>query len=208
MIRRRLFGLLLASFFATPFAGAADVAEAIEPIAELNRGLLEVMKAGPNTPFPTRFGTLAPKIERAFDLAGILRACVGSRWATLSPREQAGLADVFRQFTVASYVANFDRYVDEHFEVVPDSRPSPAGEIVETHIVSPTSSTIRIDYVMRQEGDRWRVVDVLLNGTISRVAVQRADFRGLLDGTADASDLITSLQQKVSDLSGGTLSAG
>ncbi len=208
MMRRRLFGLLLASLFATPFARAADVAEAIGPIAELNRGLLAIMKAGPDTPFPTRFSMLAPAIDRAFDLGGILRACVGPRWTSLSAKEQANLADVFRRFTVASYVANFDHYADERFEVVSDSRPSPAGEIVETHLVSATAAPIRIDYVMRQEGDSWRAVDVLLNGTISRVAVQRADFRGLLDGTPDASELIVSLQQKVSDLSGGTLSAG
>ncbi len=208
MMRRRLLGLLLASLLATPFARAADLAEAISPIADLNRGLLEIMKAGENTPFPTRFNMLAPKIDRAFDLAGILRACVGPRWATLNPREQASLADVFRRFTVASYVANFDHYDGEHFEVVPDSRTTAAGEIVETHLVSATGPAVRIDYVMRQEGDAWRVVDVLLDGTISRVAVQRADFRSLLEGAQDASELITSLQQKVSDLSGGTLSAG
>jgi phospholipid transport system substrate-binding protein len=48
------------------------------------------------------------------------------------------------------------------------------------------------------------VIDVLLDGTISRVAVQRSDFRGLLaDG--DASALVASLEQKIADLSGGTL---
>jgi phospholipid transport system substrate-binding protein len=63
---------------------------------------------------------------------------------------------------------------------------------------------VRIDYVMRQESDGWRVVDVLLDGTISRVAVQRSDFRALLN-QGGAAALIVSLQSKVADLAGGGL---
>ncbi len=207
MMRRRFLGWLLAGLFAAPFARAADVAAAVEPIAQLNQGLLEIMKAGAATPFPKRYEMLAPTVARVFDLAGILRACVGPRWTTFSPAEQADLFEVFRRFTVASYVANFDNYAGERFEVMPDSHPAAGGEVVETRILQPSGSVFRIDYLMRQEPEGWKVVDVLLDGAISRVAVQRSDFRGLLGGP-DASELIASLQQKVADLSGGTLSAG
>jgi hypothetical protein len=44
----------------------------------------------------------------------------------------------------------------------------------------------------------------LLDGTISRVAVQHSDFRGLL-GSGDAANLIASLQRKAADLSGGSM---
>jgi phospholipid transport system substrate-binding protein len=58
---------------------------------------------------------------------------------------------------------------------------------------------------MRQDGGEWKVVDVLADGSISRVAVQRSDFRRLVDrGGAPA--LIQSLNSKTSDLSGGALS--
>ena len=59
---------------------------------------------------------------------------------------------------------------------------------------------------MRQTPGGWRAVDVLLNGSISRVAVQRSDFRSLLD-QGSASRLIANLQGKVAELSGGA-SAG
>jgi phospholipid transport system substrate-binding protein len=50
----------------------------------------------------------------------------------------------------------------------------------------------------------WKIVDVLAGGSISRVAVQRSDFRGLLaSGGGDA--LLASLQRKTADLSGGNL---
>jgi phospholipid transport system substrate-binding protein len=50
------------------------------------------------------------------------------------------------------------------------------------------------------------VQDILLDGTISRVAVQRSDFAALLS-QGNATQLIASLEQKVSTLSGGAISA-
>ena len=45
---------------------------------------------------------------------------------------------------------------------------------------------------------------MLLNGSISQVAVQRSDFRASVTA-GDASALIQSLQRKTAELSGGTL---
>jgi phospholipid transport system substrate-binding protein len=56
---------------------------------------------------------------------------------------------------------------------------------------------------MRQGPGGWQAVDVLETGTISQVAVQRSDFRSLLEGGADK--LIASLKAKVDKLSGGTV---
>jgi hypothetical protein len=61
-----------------------------------------------------------------------------------------------------------------------------------------------LDYVIEQTQAGWKVVDVLAAGSISRVGVQRSDFRRILsNGGGDA--LLASLQRKTSDLSGGVL---
>lgn len=208
MMRRRLLGLLVAGLVAAPVAARAAESAADRPVAELNETLLTVMRAGQATPFPRRYEMLAPVIERVFDLSGILRACVGPRWISLSPQDQAGLFEVFRRFTVASYVANFDNYDGERFELRPEPRAAGSDAVVETRLVGADGRAVRIDYLMRRETDAWKAVDVLLEGTISRVAVQRSDFRNLLGGGPDVSGLIVSLQQKIADLSRGTLPAG
>jgi phospholipid transport system substrate-binding protein len=46
---------------------------------------------------------------------------------------------------------------------------------------------------------------VLLNGTISKVAIQASDFSALVT-TGDASQLIAALKAKVATLSGGAIS--
>lgn len=207
--RRALPGLVLAglalSGLATSRRGRAQATDGpIAPIEALNDELIAVMRAGNPTPFRDRFHMLAPTVDRVFDLPGILRVSVGLRWSEIDAAHQANLQKMFRRFTVASYVANFDSYNGQRFETAPTTRASGADQVVSMKFVPTSGDPDRIDYVMRQQGAAWKVVDVLLDGTISRVAVQRSDFRGVLSqGGAPA--LIASLQQKVVDLAGSSL---
>ena len=193
-------GLLMAPLLST-LAHAADPA-AMAPIQSLNQALLASMHAGKQAPFAQRYQQLAPAVERAFDLPAILRASVGLRWTSLQPAEQQQLLEAFRKFTVTSYVANFNEYNGEQIEVVPSSRTVGADQVVSTRIVS-ASDTTPIDYVMHQTPAGWKAIDVLLNGSISQVAVNRSDWRSLLASGAGA--LVASLQRRVTDLSGGAI---
>jgi phospholipid transport system substrate-binding protein len=205
--RRGLLALALLSGGVAPLAArAADPDAVAAPIRALDDGLTAVMQAGRSTPFVQRYQRLAPVIDQALDLPDILRVSVGPAWPTLGDASQATLSDVFRRFTVASYVANFASYGGEHFEILPELRPLGDDQVVQTRLIPASGGPIRIDYVMRQTGSGWKAVDVLLDGTISRVAVQRSDFRGVL-GQGGAAQLIDSLQRKVSDLSGGSLAS-
>lgn len=200
-------GLLAAIAVARPLSAWADNTSVIQkPIKDLYAALEALMRTGQVTPFPDRFQTLAPVIDRVYDLATVLRVSVGLGWPKFDDAIRDDLMDAFRAFTIASFVANFDKYEGEKFEVLAETRIAGADQVVQTKIVAETGEPIRLDYVMQPSDSGWRVTDVLLDGTISRVAVQRSDFRSLLShGTADA--LIASLRRKVKNLSGGTLGA-
>ncbi len=183
--------------------GGADPAAVTAPIRALNAELLRIMQAGKTVPFARRYAMLAPTVAAAFDLPLILRVSVGPGWAKLPADQQTALLVAFRRYTVASYVDNFDSFDGEHFDLTPQPRPVPGGaQVVLTQIVSRSGTSHQIDYVMRQVDGAWKAVDVLADGSISRVAVQRSDFRHLLDqGGAPA--LMASLRRKVRDLSRG-----
>jgi phospholipid transport system substrate-binding protein len=178
--------------------------EAQKSVSELYAGLQVIMRMGSGAAFPQKFNQLAPVIDRTFDLDAILRSSVGLRWNSLDPASQRNLSAVFRTFTIASWTSNFGNDGGQRFEVLPQVRASGADQIVASRLVPSSGDPVRIDYVMRGGPGGWRIVDVLLNGSISRVAVQRSDFRSLLT-SGSATPLIDSLRQKVVDLSGGTM---
>lgn len=209
--RRSMLRLSLAGLLAAPglagFSAAARAQDAgpVATVQQLSNQLMAVMQAGRTTPFQARYQMLEPVVENAFDLPTILRTSVGLRWPSLPPEQQQQLQEVFRRYTVATFVANFDSYSGQQITVSPTTRAVANGEqIVGTQIVPTSGQPTRLDYVMRNENGAWRIVDVLADGSISRVAVQRSDFRQLLaDGTGQ--ELLASLSRKVATLSDGAI---
>ncbi|HYZ24525.1 MAG TPA: ABC transporter substrate-binding protein [Rhodopila sp.] len=204
--RAFLVGVACLGLCAAGSVWAAGTADIDQPLRRLYAALDDVMKSGRQTPFPRRFDMLAPVVDQVFDLETVLKMSVGARWDSINPDTRAHLLQVYRRFTVATYVANFDRYEGERFRILPGSRDAGQDRIVGTEIISGSGDRQRLDYLMRDENGTWRVIDILLDGSISRVAVQRSDFRKIL-ASGDADTLIDNLRRKISDLSDGTLSS-
>jgi phospholipid transport system substrate-binding protein len=206
--RRDLFAfggaaVLTAAMRGRARADTSDSASPTAPVQQFDSALLAAMRAGDRTPFAQRYRALAPVIEQVFDLDAILARSVGLSWATLPSQQKAPLAAAFERYTVSSYVSNFNSYDGQNFQVASAVRPVGDGEVVvHSQLLRTNRSPVTLDYVMRRDPAGWRVVDVLLDGSISRVAEQRSDFRELL-ATGGVPALAASLQNKVANLSGG-----
>ena len=206
--RRAVLGLAAAAIAAAPWPALADPAGNTPqaPIVQLDNALLASMKSGASASFDGRYHALEPVIEQVFNLDAVLAASIGLSWATMPDAQKAELAAAFRRYTVSSYVSNFNSYNGQSFAILPAVRPVGNGEaVVQTQLIRTDDSPVKLDYVMRQTPAGWQVVDVLTDGSISRVAVQRSDFRQLLmSGGVPA--LAAGLGRKVASLSGGMLS--
>jgi len=209
MPRRDFLGLaIVASAAVVPWWSASAQApgdtSATTPIEQLDNALLAAMKAGESTPFDNRYRALAPVIERVFDLDGVLAASIGLSWPTLPADQKAALAAAFRRYTVSSYATSFNSYNGQSFQVSPTVRTLGNGEaVVDTRLRRADGTSVALDYVMRRGPAGWQAVDVLSDGSISRVAVQRSDFRSLLRSGGTPA-LVAGLEHKVANLSGGT----
>jgi phospholipid transport system substrate-binding protein len=203
--RRMLLRLALYMIGAVLGAPAtAATSETTAPVEQLHAGLIEIMKAGKSVNFRQRYDRIAPVIGRTFDLEAIVRQVIGLRWASLPTEQQTALTDAFRRYTIASYVANFDGYSGERFELLPTITAVGNDRVVQTRIVSASGQAHVLAYVMRQTAGGWRVVDVLADGAVSRVAAQRSEVRSLLADGGGAR-LLVSLRRKTAELSGGIL---
>jgi phospholipid transport system substrate-binding protein len=191
--------------FALPTAALAAVPEAA-PINTLDAALITTMKSGAaHAGFQSRYDALDPVVKQVLNLPVILQNSVGFLWSTIPAGQQQQLAALFEQFTVASYVSQFNGYDGESINVLPEEKPLGAKKIVESQIVpADGSAPVRIDYVMADGDAGWQVTDILLNGTISQVAVHSSDFSALVTA-GDASQLIAALKAKIATLSGGVL---
>jgi phospholipid transport system substrate-binding protein len=181
MNRRSIIAATIAGIFASGAARRAVAANAVlAPAHQLIDGLLGVMKAGSGAPFSQRFDMLAPVVDESFDLMAILRASVGPPWQSLAADQQEMLTKAFRRYTIASYVSSFDAFSGQRFVVNPETRTVGNEQVVQTQIIPVSGDKHDLDYVVRESAGGWRIVDVLADGAVSRVAVQRSDFRQLI----------------------------
>ena len=142
---------------------------------------------------------LSAPIHATFDLAAMTRIAVGPDWNRFSAADQAALIDGFSRMTIATYASRFDGYSGERFEVEPESEARATGRMVHTKLVQSNGQPIALNYLLRDTGGSWKIVDVYLTGTISELATRRSEFAAILK-SGGPSALILSLQQRTEAL--------
>jgi len=199
----RFVSRLVAVVFAAVLAAATVRAE-IGPVAVidgLQATLLDVMKRAEALGIEGRYQVLEPRIEETFDLERMIRVAAGSQWTKASPEERARLLDAFTRLTISTYASRFDGYSGESFENLGE-RPGPRDTVlVDTRIVRTDGPPVALNYVFEQKGDRWRVIDILLDGKASELAMRRSEYRNL--GGGNAAGLADKLSAKADELMAG-----
>jgi len=156
--------------------------------------LLATMKDGPKLGFAGRRDKLAPAVALAFDLPQMTRLAVGPRWQSLGP-QQNDLIAAFAAYTIATYANRFADYSGERFEVDTDATPSNDAMVVHSKLIKKSGDPVQLDYLVKQSGASWKIVDVYLSGTVSELATRRSEFSSILNrGGAQA--LIDELRRK------------
>jgi phospholipid transport system substrate-binding protein len=190
---------LLAPLLALALLAAPALARAASGPADAIRGfydtLLRVMKNGPALGERGRYDTLEPAVAATFDIPSMARLAVGAGWSKLSPGDQRAAAAALGRYVAATYADRFDGFSGEKFEVL-DERPSAYGVLVTSRIVKSDGEPVEINYLMKQNGERWQIGDVYLTGTISQLATLRSEFASILRERG-IDGLIATLNSKV-----------
>jgi len=179
------------------FAASASGSDTVQGLYDT---LLSTMKNGRALGQSGRFVQLEPVVRRTFDIASMARLSVGPSWATMSDPQRQQVIDGFGRYISAIYADRFDSYSGQKLQVT-DEQPATAGVIVRSQIVKANGDPVRVDYMMRKNGDAWLISDVYLDGAISEVATRRSEFASILKNEG-IDGLIAALNRKADALTG------
>ena len=187
-----IFGLLV-------YPTGALSGEPSEVVDRFHEVLLSVMKKASSTSVTARYNELKPEIEKAFNLPFMIRITVGPRWNTANNQQKRELIEAFKSMSVGTYASRFDGYSGQLFKTL-KVRNGPRGtRLVDTRIESPNDESVRITYVMGKFGDKWKIIDVLLDRGISEMAVRVSEYRSILRSRGVGS-LASALSKKAANL--------
>jgi phospholipid transport system substrate-binding protein len=176
-----------------------------DTVQGLYDALLSTMKNGRTLGQSGRFTQLAPVIRRTFDIASMARLSIGPSWTGLSDAQRQQMTESFGRYISAIYADRFDSYNGQKLEVTSE-QPAPSGVMVRSQIIKASGEPVKVDYMMRRNGDSWLISDIYLDGAISEVATRRSEFATILKN--DGIDgLIAALNRKADILTGTTAKA-
>ena len=180
----------------------AATASGGDTVQDLYDALLSTMKNGRTLGQNGRFTQLEPIIRRTFDIASMVRLSVGSSWASLTDAQRQQMAESFGRYISAIYADRFDSYAGQKLQVTGE-QPNAVGVMVRSQIVKANGELVKVDYMMRRNGDSWLISDIYLDGAISEVATRRSEFAAILKSQG-IDGLIAALNRKADILTATT----
>jgi phospholipid transport system substrate-binding protein len=186
-------GMLSYPVHAAPSSGG-------DTVKGLYDALLNTMKNGRILGQSGRFAQLDPVIRRSFDIASMARLSIGSSWAGLSESQHQQITESFGRYISAIYADRFDSYAGQKLEVTGE-QPASSGVMVRSQIIKASGEPVKVDYMMRRNGESWLISDIYLDGAISEVATRRSEFSAILKNEG-IDGLIAALNRKADVLTG------
>ena len=202
----RVLAVLAFAFFAVAtmrFALADTPASdpAAKPVEAFHAALLDVMKRGRELGIQGRYRALQPTVEATFNLPLMTQFVVGPTWSSMSDADHNALIEAFRRMTIANYASNFDSFNGQKFTMDASVLQKGNDKFVQTALVPNGDKPVLLIYRMRDTGNGWKIIDVLLEGFASELATRRSDF-----STTIASGGAQALVKKMNELSDNLLS--
>jgi phospholipid transport system substrate-binding protein len=188
-----------------PYPAQAAPGSGGDTVQGLYDALLNTMKNGRILGHSGRFTQLDPVIRKTFDIPSMARLSVGSSWASLTEAQRQQVTVSFGRYISAIYADRFDSYAGQKLQVTGE-QPAAAGVMVRSQIVKANGEVVKVDYVMRRNGDSWLISDIYLDGAISEVATRHSEFAAVLKSQG-IDGLIAALNRKADILTATTAKA-
>jgi phospholipid transport system substrate-binding protein len=188
-----------------PYPAGAAPASGSDTVQGLYDVLLSTMKNGRTLGQSGRFTKLEPVIRRTFDIPSMARLSVGSSWASLTEAQRQQVTESFGRYISAIYADRFDSYAGQKLQVTGEQLNG-AGVMVRSQIVKANGEPLKIDYMMRRDGNSWLISDIYLDGAISEVATRHSEFAAILKSQG-IDGLIAALNRKADILTATTAKA-
>ncbi len=125
-----------------------------------------------------RRARLREAVAPYFDFQEMAKRSLGIYWKDRSPSEREEFTRLYQELLENSYAGKIESYQGEKILYGKETVDPPYAE-VRTGIVTMKGEEIPVNYLLLQEGNRWRIYDVVID-RISLVNNYRSQFGSIL----------------------------
>ena len=172
-----ILALLALALLVPAVAPAADTA--VKVVEGLHAELLFVMKRAKKLGYAGRYQRLAPTVSVSYDFPYISKVVVGRHWKSFTAEQKSRFIEIFGKLSIATYANRFDGYSGERFKTISAEELKRGRRLVKTVLIKANGEEIELDYILHQNNDQWRIINVIAEG-VSDLSLKRADYTSYL----------------------------
>lgn len=185
-------------------AGQTKSPEPVQVVEDLHAALLAVMRHADELGYRGRYERLEPVLRRTLDLGFMGSKAAGRQWKHFTPEQQHRWLDVFSRLTLANYAGRFNGYSGQRFETL-GSEPAPHDTVLVRTRLTGGEEDVQLNYRLRKAESGWRVIDIYMHGTVSELALRRAEYSTALERNG-LDKVVADVEAKIHDLETGSKS--
>ncbi|MEN6439196.1 MAG: ABC transporter substrate-binding protein [Syntrophobacter sp.] len=190
----------IALFFLFTLIPQWTIAAAPSPTAVIQSGtdralkILRSSRAGESPALRQRRGEILTIVDEYFNFEEMAKRALGRPWKDQPDNKRKEFVGLFRQLLFNTYISRVESYTGANEQISYDSEKIDGDyAVVKTRVITSDRQTYQIEYRLRQEGEQWRVYDVIVEG-VSFVENYRSQFASIL-----ANESFDSLLKKLRD---------
>jgi phospholipid transport system substrate-binding protein len=201
-----LFGVFAAAAAAAWPVAAQDAAVATDTpaatIASLQQALVAASGRASSSTVDERYRALEPVIVATHDLPYIAEFALRRQWPSLTERDRERFIAAFQRLSVMTYAARFGNVASDAFRPLATDEPDGNARVqVATGIKREGQPDVSLEYLLQQEAQRWRIINIIADG-VSDLALKRAEYQRVF-AERGFEGLIAELEQQTERLAGG-----
>lgn len=145
-------------------------------VDELHENLIKISNKAINS---DNLAIIDDVIKNSYDLEKMGKIIIGVDWKQLNIKTQKEFINVFKRFISVNYFRRFNKINELDFEhqtvkVIGDKFK------LASVILTADNEKLKIDYLLGFKNEKWKIFDVLIDGSISEVATKKSDFKKII----------------------------
>ena len=118
-------------------------------------------------------------VKNSYDLEKMGKIIIGIDWKQMDTKTQKEFINVFKRFISVNYFRRFNKINELDFEHLTITNIEDKFKLARV-ILTADNEKFKIDYLLGFKNEKWKIFDVLLDGSISEVATKKSDFKKII----------------------------
>ena len=167
---------LIISIFILFHSETKSESKVLKSINELHESLMKISDKTINS---DNLAMIDDVIKNSYDLEKMGKIIIGVDWKQIDTKTQKEFVNVFKRFISVNYFRRFNKINELHFELQTVTNIQDNFKLARV-ILTADNEKFKIDYLLGFKNKKWKIFDVLLDGSISEVATKKSDFKKII----------------------------